>query len=95
MFGLRHEHQREDRDHYINFDCRVLDDYDQTVQKLAAQTQYTLAQVCTSQRIAGIIGSQATDYVKGFDEYGPRSQTVNGKGFDFDSIMWVAKFFLI
>ncbi|KAF2661100.1 hypothetical protein K491DRAFT_674091 [Lophiostoma macrostomum CBS 122681] len=46
VFGLWHEHQRSDRDHYVRFDCQRIIGYGPAALKVLQDKKYTLDQLC-------------------------------------------------
>ena len=48
IFGFWHEHQREDRDSYVHFDCTKLKNYDNAKAKVEKEGKHTMAEVCNN-----------------------------------------------
>jgi hypothetical protein len=63
VMGFIHEHQREDRDHYVYFNCSNLENY-QDVKKKAEFDGRNMAQVCSSWILSTFYGlSGGNNYV--------------------------------
>jgi hypothetical protein len=56
VFGLWHEHQRPDRDHYVRFNCRAVTGYDAAKIKVDQVGQHSMEQVCANGAIAALYG---------------------------------------
>ncbi|KAI4670566.1 uncharacterized protein J4E79_000849 [Alternaria viburni] len=52
LFGFWHEHQREDRNDYVHFDCSKLRGYAAAKAKVDAAKEHTMEQVCADYRLA-------------------------------------------
>ncbi|KAH6639790.1 hypothetical protein C7974DRAFT_449980 [Boeremia exigua] len=48
VFGLTHEHQRPDRDHYVHFECKYLANYNKAEQIARTSTSMTMDKLCQS-----------------------------------------------
>ncbi|KAF2647673.1 hypothetical protein K491DRAFT_723237 [Lophiostoma macrostomum CBS 122681] len=48
VLGMYHEHQRDDRDHYVRYQCEKLEGYDQAKKDVEAKGQHTIEEVCAS-----------------------------------------------
>lgn len=48
VFGLWHEHQRSDRNEYLNFECNNLANYEETKREVERRGEHTMSQVCKS-----------------------------------------------
>ncbi|KAF2134724.1 hypothetical protein P153DRAFT_392045 [Dothidotthia symphoricarpi CBS 119687] len=52
IFGLWHEHQREDRDRYVHFECKNLNGYAEVAQRISDQKpSFTMAEMCESWKL--------------------------------------------
>lgn len=89
VFGLRHEHQRANRDEYVHFNCSNLQGYEKAIQEIKKQgNKHTIDEVCDREDLCKLYKfGEGEEYAKkqyiGSDEM----TTVPGKDFDFDSIM--------
>jgi hypothetical protein len=61
IMGLAHEHQRQDRDHYVYFNCSNVDGYEATKRQVDATRQYTMEEVCTTYKLAVEFSFGATE----------------------------------
>ncbi|KAF2821450.1 hypothetical protein CC86DRAFT_411141 [Ophiobolus disseminans] len=52
VFGFWHEHQRDDRDSYIHFDCTKLTNYENSKATVEKEGKYTMAQICSNYYLA-------------------------------------------
>jgi hypothetical protein len=88
IFGLMHEHQRPDRDNYVQFNCINVIGYGQAIQR-ASQDGFTRDQLCGNLNVANHYGFAASQYIKWTNE-----NLGVSTGFDYNSIMnypsWVA-----
>ena len=81
VFGLLHEHQRADRDFYINYNCRNVIGFDGALAKARADG-YTEDQLCTQLGVAQMYGWAGAEFVR----FAPSATDIVSP-YDFHSIM--------
>ncbi|KAG9186329.1 hypothetical protein G6011_02885 [Alternaria panax] len=89
VLGLVHEHQRKDRDNFINFDCSKLLGYDEAKAEIESHSEWGISidEVCKSNNLG---------FTHGLDFMAPTQYTLDmgsgrvqssGSSYDHDSIM--------
>ncbi|KAH4981134.1 hypothetical protein HBI76_173810 [Parastagonospora nodorum] len=97
IFGLWHENQRPDRNHYMLFRCNALPGYDEAKLKVEADKRWSMEQVCNDASIAAYYGFYAINDHDTSDHIDPGSVNVGSpwywrqnypdRDYDEDSIM--------
>ncbi|KAH7076235.1 hypothetical protein FB567DRAFT_596850 [Paraphoma chrysanthemicola] len=64
IFGLYHEHQRPDRDHWVRFNCAALPGYDRAKEMVTREGNHDMKEVCSNGALAATYSFGA---VKSFD----------------------------
>ncbi|KAF2645010.1 hypothetical protein P280DRAFT_185698 [Massarina eburnea CBS 473.64] len=85
VFGLLHEHQRPDRDDYVNFTCENMYGYEESW-KRAEKGKISKEDFCSKAVSSRPFGFQSDQFAKGA-EFSLEIDGVHSKAYDWDSIM--------
>ncbi|KAF1951299.1 hypothetical protein CC80DRAFT_575439 [Byssothecium circinans] len=99
VFGLQHEHQRSDRDHYVKFVCKNLPGYAETLDQVNHDGRWNMSEVCESPYLGSLFNFAATQYstIPYWDRNHPNGHkypwyTHSDRHYDVDSIMHYASY---
>jgi hypothetical protein len=83
-FGLLHEHQRPDRNDFVQYNCEMLVGYDDAL-KRASEKGHGADELCNSAQCAAEFGFAATQFTTNGALVDP---STGSKQYDVDSIMY-------
>jgi hypothetical protein len=94
VMGLLHEHQREDRDRYVYFNCSNIADYARVKAQVEHEGSFTMAQVCSQWYLGAMYNFMSTQFTTEprWDRYHKDGEkhmwwSHNSAQYDFQSIM--------
>lgn len=90
VFGLWHEHQREDRDNWLHFECKNVQDYERTKREVEARGEDTMEDVCNSALLSYKYNFMAAAWSnRDYHDHDGWQWLLHTGDFDVNSIMYV------